>query len=162
MTIVSDASSLGSLALIDYLWLLEALYGTVGIAEVVARELATAKGGRVQAVIAFDWVEVQPPTEAAIATVLQQGKQLDLCETHTLALAFQLRADAVLLNERRSRQVAQTLKIPAIGVFGIAIAAKQQSLIPSVRRIMDALVEQAGFRVSNPLYQQILKFADEI
>lgn len=162
MTIVSDASSLGSLALIDYLWLLEAIYGTVVISEVVARELATAKNARIQAVLSASWVKVQGPTEGAIATVQQQGQQFDLGDTHTLALALQINADEVLINERRGRQVAQGLGLSVIGIFGIVIVAKQRALIPSVRRVMDALVELAGFRISHQLYQKILKFVDEI
>ncbi|MBD2232663.1 DUF3368 domain-containing protein [Phormidium tenue] len=162
MTIVSDASSLGSLALVDYLWLLEALYGTVVISEVVAQELATAKNARIQAVLSVSWVKVQVPTEGAIAQVQQQGKQFDLGETQTLALALQLHADELLINERRGRQVAQALELSAIGIVGIVIVAKQRALIPSVRRVMDALVELAGFRISHQLYQKVLKFVDEI
>ncbi|MFQ4138371.1 DUF3368 domain-containing protein [Nodosilinea sp. PGN35] len=162
MTIVSDASSLGSLALIDYLWLLEAIYGTVVISEVVAQELATAKNARIQAVLSADWVRVQGPTEGAIATVQQQGQQFDLGDTHTLALALQIHADELLINERRGRQVAQDLGLSVIGIFGIIIVAKQRALIPSVRRVMDALVELAGFRINHQLYQKILKFVDEI
>ena len=162
MTIVSDASSLGSLALIDYLWLLESIYGTVVISEVVARELATAKNGRIQAVLSVSWVKVRVPPESAIATIRQQGQQFDLGDTHTLALALQINADELLMNERRGRQVAQGLGLSVIGIFGIIIVAKQRALIPSVRRVMDTLVELAGFRISHRLYQKILKFVDEI
>jgi uncharacterized protein len=162
MTIVSDAASLGSLALIDYLWLLEAIYGTVVISEVVARELATAKNARIQAVLSVSWVQVQVPTEGAIATIQQQGQQLDLGDTHTLALALQINADEVLINERRGRQVAEDLGLSVIGIVGIVLVAKQRALIPSVRRVMDTLVELAGFRINHQLYQKILKFVDEI
>lgn len=162
MTIVSDASSLGSLALIDYLWLLESIYGTVVISEVVARELATAKNARIQAVLSVSWVKVRVPTKSAIATIQQQGQQFDLGDTHTLALALQINADELLINERRARQVAQELGLSVIGIFGIVIVAKQRALIPSVRRVMDTLVELAGFRISHRLYQKILKFVDEI
>ncbi|MBW4484703.1 MAG: DUF3368 domain-containing protein [Tildeniella torsiva UHER 1998/13D] len=162
MTIVSDAASLGSLALIDYLWLLEAIYGTVVVSEVVAQELSMAKNARIQAVLSASWVKVQRPTEGAIATIQQQGQQLDLGDTHTLALALQLNADELLINERRGRQVAQALELSTIGIVGIVIVAKQRALIPSVRRVMDTLVELAGFRISHQLYQKILKFVDEI
>ncbi|MBD1919011.1 MULTISPECIES: DUF3368 domain-containing protein [Cyanophyceae] len=162
MTIVSDASSLGSLALIDYLWLLESIYDTVVISEVVARELATAKNARIQAVLSVSWVKVRVPTESAIATIRQQGQQFDLGDTHTLALALQINADELLMNERRGRQIAQGLGLSVIGIFGIIIVAKQRALIPSVRRVMDTLVELAGFRISHRLYQKILKFVDEI
>ncbi|PZU97490.1 MAG: DUF3368 domain-containing protein [Leptolyngbya sp.] len=162
MTLVSDTSSLGSLALIDYLWLLEAIYGTVVVSEVVARELATAQNARIQAVLSVDWVQVQVPGEGAIATIQKQGQQFNLGDTHTLALALQLNADELLINERRGRQVAQDLGLSVIGIVGIILIAKQRALIPSVRRVMDTLVELAGFRISHQLYQKILKFVNEI
>lgn len=163
MILVSDASSLGSLALIDYLWLLESIYGTVIISEIAASDLATAKSARVQAVLSSGWVHVQAPTGLAIAAAMQSsGKQLDLAETHAIALALQLKADELLMSERRGRQVAQDLELSVIGIFGVITLAKKRALIPSVRRLMDTLVEQAGFRISNRLYQKILRFADEI
>jgi predicted nucleic acid-binding protein len=162
MILVSDAVSLGSFALIDYLWLLEALYGQVAIAEIAAAELVATKNARIQAALSLDWIQTKAPTELTLFEVMQQGKQLDAIDTHTIALALQLNAHELLLNERLSRQVAQDLELSVIGVFGVIVAAKQRALIPSVRRLMDTLVEQAGFRISNRLYQKILRFAHEI
>ena len=42
MIVISDTSALSNLAQIDYLWLLEAIYQTVIIPDVVASELAAA------------------------------------------------------------------------------------------------------------------------
>jgi hypothetical protein len=42
MIVVSDTSALSNLALVNHLWLLEAIYETVIVPEVVASELATA------------------------------------------------------------------------------------------------------------------------
>jgi len=162
MILVTDASSLSSFVLIDCLWLLEAIYGTVVISEVSAGEIAAAKNARIQAVLSLNWVQVQAPTEMAIAEVMQQGQQLDQGDAHAIALAWQLKADELLINERLGRQVAQGLGLSVIGIFGIVIVAKKRALISSVRRLMDALVEQAGFRISNQLYQKILRFAGEI
>ncbi|WP_225885383.1 DUF3368 domain-containing protein [Leptolyngbya sp. KIOST-1] len=148
--------------MIDHLWLLESIYSAGIISEVAARDLATAKSARIQAVLSSGWIHVQAPTASAIARVVQSGKQLDLGDTHAIALALQLKADELLMNERRGRQLAQELELSVIGLFGVIILAKKRALIPSVRRLMDTLVEQAGFRISNRLYQKILRFADEI
>ena len=117
---------------------------------------------RARSVLSSGWVHVQAPTELAIAKATQPGQQLALGETHAIALALQLKADELLMSERRSRQVAQNLELSVIGVFGVIVLAKKRELIPSVRRLMDTLVEQAGFRISHRLYQKILRFADEI
>ncbi|GBL09949.1 hypothetical protein MSj_01431 [Microcystis aeruginosa Sj] len=42
MIVVSDTSALCNLAIVDHLWLLESIYQTVIIPDVVARELAAA------------------------------------------------------------------------------------------------------------------------
>ncbi|MFY7798502.1 MAG: DUF3368 domain-containing protein [Dolichospermum sp.] len=39
--------------------------------------------------------------------------------------------------------------------------AKQRSLIPQVQPVMDALINQAGFRISPQLYQRILTLSQE-
>jgi predicted nucleic acid-binding protein len=51
--------------------------------------------------------------------------------------------------------------IPIIGILGILLVAKQRSLIPQVQPVMDALINQAGFRISPRLYQRILSLSQE-
>lgn len=51
--------------------------------------------------------------------------------------------------------------IPIIGILGVLILAKQQQLIPQVKTVVDSLINQAGFRVSPRLYQQVLILAQE-
>lgn len=60
MIIVSDTSALANLAIIQHLWLLEALYQTVIIPDVVAQELAAASNPRISAILQLDWIEIQP------------------------------------------------------------------------------------------------------
>ncbi|GAB4212583.1 MAG: hypothetical protein OHK0012_07080 [Synechococcales cyanobacterium] len=59
------------------------------------------------------------------------------------------------------RQEAIRLGLSIIGILGILLVAKQRSLILQVQPIMDALINQAGFRVSLQLYQRILVLAQE-
>jgi uncharacterized protein len=54
------------------------------------------------------------------------------------------------------------LGLSIIGILGVLLVAKQRSLIPQVQPVMDALINQAGFRVSPPLYQRILALAQEL
>jgi predicted nucleic acid-binding protein len=46
-------------------------------------------------------------------------------------------------------------------MIGMVAEAKQRSLIPSVKPLMDALIDTSAFRVSQPLYEQILQMVDE-
>jgi uncharacterized protein len=51
MIVVSDTSALFNLALVDHLWLLEAIYETVIIPDAVASELAAASNPIISAIL---------------------------------------------------------------------------------------------------------------
>lgn len=59
MIVVSDTSPLGSLALLDHLWLLQSICTTVIIPDVVANELAAAQDIRIREILMLEWVQVQ-------------------------------------------------------------------------------------------------------
>jgi hypothetical protein len=46
--------------------------------------------------------------------------------------------------------------------LGILVEAKSQGLIAEVKPLLDALVNQAGFWVAEPLYNSVLRLVDEI
>ena len=80
MIVVSDTSPLGSLALIDHLWLLKNIYGTVIIPKVVANELNAAQDTRIQNILNLEWIQIQSLGDPTIAENLRQSKNLDLGE----------------------------------------------------------------------------------
>jgi len=152
MIVVSDTSALANLAIIDHLWLLESIYQTVIIPDVVARELAAASNPIIPAILQVGWIQPQPLTNSELANQLQQERGLDAGEANAIALALELQADDLLIDERLGRQEALRLGLSIIGILGILLVAKQKSLIPQVQPVMDALISQAGFRVSSQLY----------
>ncbi len=65
MIVVSDTSALANLALVDQLWLLEALYQCVIVPDVVATELAAASNLTISAILQLGWIQAQslkPPS----------------------------------------------------------------------------------------------------
>jgi uncharacterized protein len=161
MIVVSDTSALSNLALVHHLWLLEAIYQTVIIPDVVASELAAANNPIIPAILELDWIQTQHLTNPQLANQLQQERGLDAGEANAIALALELQADDLLIDERLGRQEAIRLGLSIIGILGILIVAKQRSLIAQIQPVMDALIDQAGFRVSPQLYQRILALAQE-
>jgi predicted nucleic acid-binding protein len=161
MIIVSDTSALSNLALVDCLWLLEAIYQTVIIPDVVASELAAASNPTISAILQLGWIQTQSVTNSQLAHQLQQERGLDAGEANAIALALELQADDLLIDERLGRQEAVRLGLSIIGILGILLVAKQRSLIPQVQPVMDALIDQAGFRVSPQLYQRVLALSQE-
>ena len=67
----------------------------------------------------------------------------------------------MLIDERLGRREALQLGLSIIGILGILVTAKQRGLIPIVQPVMDALIERAGFRVSDRLYQRVLVLSNE-
>lgn len=87
---------------------------------------------------------------------------LDPGESAALALALEIRADAVLVDERRGYEVARQVGLEAIGVLGILLRAKFAGCIPLVRPLLDALQADAGFWVSDRLRSEVLRLAGEV
>jgi uncharacterized protein len=161
MIVVSDTSALCNLATVDHLWLLEAIYNTVIIPDVVASELVAASNPNISAILQLGWIQTQPLTNPQLANQLQQDRGLDAGEANAISLALELQADDLLIDERLGRQEALRLGLSIIGILGILLVAKQRSLISQVQPIMDALINQAGFRVSPQLYQRVLTLSQE-
>ena len=67
----------------------------------------------------------------------------------------------LLIDERLGRREALRLGLSIIGILGILVTAKRRNLIPRVQPIIEALIVQAGFRVSFQLYQDVLRFSQE-
>jgi uncharacterized protein len=161
MIVVSDTSPLCNLALVGYLWLLRDIYHTIVIPDVVASELAAASQPAIPAILQLDWIQTRSLTAPEIANQLQRDRGLDPGEANAIALALELQADDLLIDERLGRREALQFGLSIIGILGILILAKQRNLIPTVRPVMDALIDRAGFRVSPQLYQQVLNRSNE-
>ena len=76
-------------------------------------------------------------------------------------LAIELRADALLIDEKKGRKIAQEYGIIITGLLGIFIEAKKEGFINKVKPTLDRLIFEAGFRISPKLYQAILEKVGE-
>lgn len=141
--------------------MLEAIYYQVIIPDVVASEIAAASNPTISSILQLDWIQTQSVKNFQLAAQLQQERGLDAGEANAIALALELQSDDLLMDERLGRREAVRLGLSIIGILGILLVAKQRRLIPQVQPVMDALINQAGFRVSLQLYQRILALAQE-
>jgi predicted nucleic acid-binding protein len=87
---------------------------------------------------------------------------LDRGEAEAIALAVELKAAALIIDERQGRNKAESVGLKIIGLLGILLEAKSKGLILSVRPLIDELVDKIGFRVHPALYQAILLKAGEL
>ncbi len=161
MIIVSNTSPLTNLAAIGQLDLLCRLYTRLHIPPGVWDELNAGDQrwtGRDE-VITADWIERHAVQNQALVAALQ--RDLDLGEAESIALALELGADLILMDEREGRYAAQRLGLRVVGVVGILLEAKAKGALEAVRPHLDTLREIAGFYLSESLYQHALMLANE-
>jgi len=161
MIIVSNTSPLTNLAAIGQFDLLQNLYTKVHITQGVWDEL-NAYGqhwpGRNEVIKATNWITRFTVQNAHLVTTLRQD--LDRGEAESIALALELNADFILLDEKEGRRIAKRLGLKRIGVAGILLEAKAKGFIKKVQPHLTAL-RHAGFYLSEALYQSILTCANE-
>lgn len=163
MIVISDTSAITNLAAIQHLQLLPQLYERVIIPEAVYHELTDIVPpvpGTLE-VQSASWLEVRQVVNREIVGHLLDEVRLDPGESEAIALALELSADLLLIDERRGRAEADRLGLRITGLLGILIEAKHQNLIVAVKPLIDALITTSEFRISATLYNRILEMADE-
>ncbi|HEX4496269.1 MAG TPA: DUF3368 domain-containing protein [Thermoanaerobaculia bacterium] len=113
MIVVCDASPIIGLSAVGKLSLLHQLYGNILVSESVAREVA-ADGSALPGADALqgsDWITVQPVGDSVLLRALDA--ELDQGEAEAIALAVELQADLLLVDERRARKVALRSAFPS-------------------------------------------------
>ncbi|NES00260.1 MAG: DUF3368 domain-containing protein [Symploca sp. SIO1B1] len=161
MIVVSNTSPITNLAAVGKLLILQQLYSSIVIPGAVFRELTEVEYPvpGTEEVQTCDWIITQQVANPALVTSLKQ--ELDAGEAEAIALALELKADLLLLDERRGYQAASSLGLKVQGLLGVLLAAKSRGWIPTVKPVMDDLIGRAGFWVSQALYSRILELAGE-
>jgi predicted nucleic acid-binding protein len=152
------------LAAISQLDLLQKLYTRIIIPVAVYDEMVNI-GKPVPGAIevqTLSWIQTQAVADRQRVIKIQESEEnIDLGEAEAIALALDLKADLLLMDERRGRLVATSYGLQVTGLLGMLLQAKQNNLIKIVKPVIDRLIEQADFRVSSQLYSAILEIANE-
>jgi uncharacterized protein len=88
-------------------------------------------------------------------------ENIDAGEAESIDLAIYIKADRLLIDERKGSVLAKELGIITIGLLGILKIAKENHLILSVKELLDQLIKN-NFWVSNDLYHIVLKSVNEL
>ena len=151
MIVVSDTSPINYLILTGYIDVLEELYSHVIIPASVFSELKSQRApAQIQAWIAAlpGWIEVRSATH-------DLGLPLDRGEREAIALAEELNADLLLLDEWRGRSVAIGRGLAVIGTLGIIERAADQRLLDLPEAI--ARLKQTTFHGASALFEKMLE-----
>ena len=150
-----------NLGVIGRLDILERLYGKVFIPEAVLNELSAMGLKQLDAreIQLVSWIETRAVSNQLMVNSLTM--ELDAGEAEAIALAVDMEADLLLVDERQGRKVASRLGLKHIGLMGVLVDAKNVGFIAEVKPILDDLIAKAGFWVGRQLYARILAEARE-
>jgi predicted nucleic acid-binding protein len=105
------------------------------------------------------WLKSHPASDAALVSLLTL--ELHPGEAEAIALALEIKADYLLIDEREGRTLARQLGLPITGVLGVLLRAKRRRQIEAVKPEIEALRRQARFFIAPALEAAILAEAGE-
>lgn len=158
MVIVSDTSIITNLNQIGSIELLNQLFGEIVIPFAVFEELSKVEKN-FDLVSSSPWIIVKKVERSELLEKLI-GK-IDPGEAESIALAIEMKADLLLIDERKGRLIAEDLGIRITGLLGILIEAKEHGFVQSIKPLLDHLIYEIGFRIHPKLYQKVLELVDE-
>lgn len=153
MVVIADSSPLRYLVLIEEVRLLHILYGNIVIPPGVVNELTqldTPEAVRLWIEHRPEWIVVRSPR--LLLSTLPSALGLGECEA--IALAEELGADALLVDDEAARIEASRRKIPVQGTLGILDLAAEHGLADmpgAVQRL-----QNTNFRAGRKLIQFFL------
>ena len=161
--VISDASPLIGLAIVNGLDWLPALFGSVWIPPTVQREVLPGTGARGETEIALAieskhisiWRKKIPSPPNLLN--LDQGESDCIC----LALAQPAGQAIVLMDERAGRAIANEYGIHVAGTAAVIGFAKRHGLIESARACFERL-HDSDFRISKEVIQTVLRNVGEL
>jgi hypothetical protein len=160
--VIADTSVILNLCCVEQQQLLRSLFREVIIPPEVRQEFERAAQAypRFSGLRVPDWIAVRPAH--LIPVTISQSPHLDMGEIAAIALALELKADAVLIDETDGREAARKHGLVAIGVLGILLRAREAGLVALIGPILDQLENKANFWVRPEVRAAALRMAGEL
>lgn len=156
--VIVNNTPLVTLWSIERLDILQSLFGEIAIPVAVRDEfLATEKEARRKFLQTEKWIRVialKNPKRAQTFVGLDEG------ESEVLALAEELNASLVIIDERKARRFAERMELPLSGTLGILILAKEEKIISAVLPLLQK-IQEAGLHLHENLVERVLQLAGE-
>ncbi len=154
MSVVSDTTAITTLLKAGQCRLLQELFDRVFVPQAVWDELMDFHRELP------DFVELRP--------VRHPGQRLPGMETlgrgeaEAILLAKELSARLLVIDDLKARMTAKRLNVPCIGLVGVVIQAKRLGKISSVRDLLKIIETKGGLYLSDSVFAEALRLADEI
>ncbi len=100
----------------------------------------------------FDWLiqhvrEIHPPNHLRLV--------MDLGESEAIILYEQMKADVLLIDDRKARQIAESLGLKCVGSLGLLLRGKRMGIIQEIRPHLTKWLDNRRF-FSKKLLNQVL------
>lgn len=159
MIVVSDTTPLISLLKINRINLLERLFGEVMIPQAVFNELTVDDRFLLEAeqIRQQNFIIVKPINNPESVSILKRVTGLDQGESEAIVMTDELKADLLLMDEAKGRNVSAQMGIKFMGTIGILMAAydEQELTASEVKECVDGL-QRAGRHIGQRHYQMLL------
>jgi uncharacterized protein len=159
--VVADTSVILNLCCVQEQDLLPALFQHVIITSAVRVEFERAAivYPRFAGLTLPTWISERQPR--VISDQLLRTPDLDTGEITAIALALELQADAVLIDETNGRRVARQFGVTPIGVVGILVTARQRGFLRALGPVFAKLEHKANFWLSVEIRAESLRAVGE-
>ncbi len=155
--VIGDSSALIALATCQALHLLDLLADDVYVPRGVYCEVVVQDKPEAQTLSAFLEGRVK---EVDIERFVIDAGSLGRGEIEAMAIAKQLFADVLVIDDQRARRIARINRIPVIGSLGILLLAKKEKLTPQIRQFIEPL-RRSGLFFAETLLRDVLRIAGE-
>jgi predicted nucleic acid-binding protein len=153
MLVVSDTSPLRYLILVGCADVLPKMFSRVVAPPEVIAELSrpkTPEAVRSWLAARPEWLEVQGPAQT------MEAKGLGLGERQAISLAQEIRAEAVLLDDRDAVKEAKSRGLMVLGTLALLDEAASRGLIGDLHETLEKLVKETNFR-RNPTTDGLMR-----
>jgi predicted nucleic acid-binding protein len=153
MIVVSDTTAITTLLKAGEISFLKLLFGDVLIPQAVQDEL-----------LAYhkelpEFISLRRLTGAAEVVPLLQS--LGRGETEAIQLAREIKADLLLIDDRKARYAASALGIHCASLVALVVQGRQNGKIASARDFLENLEKRGGLYLSDSLKADALKIVGE-
>lgn len=158
LRVVSNSTPLIALSRIGRLAIIRELFNSIVIPKAVFSEVATDKKSRAGSgeVLEASWIQTVEVTNTAVVDFL--SVTVDAGESEAIALAKEINADLLLIDDRDGRKMAESVGIAVTGTIGLLLRYYKGNK-DNFRLALDELVAH-GFRISREEYDRVLSLSE--
>ncbi|MBI4378672.1 MAG: DUF3368 domain-containing protein [Nitrospinae bacterium] len=160
MNTVCDSSTLIALAKIGHLNILKKIVKNLIIPPSVYEEVVIKGAGKSGSaeIRKAKWIEKKEVSDREL--VVRLNTILHYGESEAIALAKEIKAGLIILDDDKARKVAISEGLRVTGLLILLIWAKEKGAIKEVKPLIDKL-RQERFFMSEELYQSVIQEAEE-